>query len=104
MTITATDEQVMKMCALAVNASVPMGLGWLHATSEEFTPEQFSKAVVGNSGCFLDYVQGRMVKLRMWRRAAGQWEIPDSLRLEYESWGSTYPTYAALAKAAGVEC
>jgi len=100
MTFTATDEQIQKMCALAVQASSPMGMGLLHYQPEtQFKPEDFP---LDERGAYLDYVQGRMVKLRMRRLASMMWEAPDSISSAYESWVHTYPSYEALAKAAGV--
>lgn len=101
MLIRATDEQIRKMCVLAVNASSPMGLAFLHFKPDtEFKPEDFQSAVTPR-GCFLDYVQGRMVKLRMWNKGDGLWEAPDTISHEYESWIARYPSFGELAAAAG---
>jgi len=103
MTFAATDEQIQKMCVLAVQASSPMGMGFLHyRPGDHFKPEDFP---LSDHGVSLDYVEGRMVKLRM-RRLGGAgthiWEAPNVISSAYESWIVTYPSYEALAKAAGV--
>jgi len=100
MLIEATDEQVKTMGALAANASEPMGMGFLHYDGgTTFKPEDFK---LDPRGFFPDYVQGRMVKLRMWRKGPNSWEIPDEARPDYESWCGKYPSYTDLARAAGV--
>jgi hypothetical protein len=105
MRIIATDEQVLQMCVLAVTASSPVGMGVLHYQPNiEFKPEDFAALLKdGSAGVFLDYVQGRMVKLRMWRREKGAWDVPDTISSAYESWIHTYPTYRELALAAGAK-
>ena len=95
----ASDEQVKKMAALAVNASEPMGLGHFHfQPGETFKPEEFD---IEDRGIFLDYVQGRMVKLYIHKRGPGEWEVTDRKPTpDYQSWCRKYPTYEALIKAA----
>jgi hypothetical protein len=101
MRIRATDEQVSKMCALAVQASAPMGMGFLHFdTNTVFTPEDFP--IKAATAVYLDYVQGRMVKLGMRRGGPDIWDAPDQISGEYESWIVRYPSYE-LAEAAGAE-
>ena len=109
MKIRATDEQVSKMCALACQASAPMGMGFLHFDAEtKFKPEDFP---VSRGSVYLDYVQGRMVKLSLHRAMVGDppmyvtdvWEADDQIRYDYQSWIARYPSYAELAVAAGAE-
>jgi len=103
MKIRATDEQVQKMCALAAQASRPVGMGFLHFDSDTvFKPEDF-RVLPEDRGVYLDYVQGRMVKLSLRRVAAGVWEAAAQISPDYESWIRTYPSYADLARAAGAE-
>lgn len=94
----ATDEQIQQICANAVNASIPMGLGHIRATSRVFKPEDFK--VEGNF-INLDYVQGRMVKLYIWRSGLG-WEMRDDCDPEYQSWHRQYRSVEELLKSAGV--
>ena len=100
MRFNATDEQVQKMWSLAVSASTPRGLSMIHyVPNQDFKPDDFT---LTERGIYLDYVQGRMVKLALRRAGEGVWDAPDSISGEYESWVTTYPSYADLAKAAGV--
>ncbi len=101
MNFKATDEQIKTLAANAVNASQPMGMGFMHATNKEFKPEEFD---VPESGVFsLDYVQGRMVKLTLWKKD-GEWKTPErDPHPEYQSWIRRYPTYGALLESAGIK-
>lgn len=101
MRVHATDEQLKKMAALAVNASEPMGMGILHFQARQYKPEEFNVS----RGIDLDYHQGRMVKLYIRRYENTELiDLPETApRIDYQSWASAYPTYAALAKAAGIE-
>lgn len=95
-----SDKVAMHMAALAVNASNPMGTGFMHYTPKRFQPDQFADSVKGTE-LHLDYVEGRMVKLRLSRDTDGQWKVPEwEPRADYQSWCREYPTYAALADAA----
>jgi len=101
---TATAQQVREACALAVNASSPMGMGWLHfQAGHEFTADDI-KPYQREDGTFdLDYVEGRMVKLYIRRLSPERWEIwSDPPRSDYQSWCRTYPSYRDLLTAAGV--
>lgn len=101
MIVRATDEQVQEMCALAANASAPMGMGYLHFRPEvRFKAEDFP-VLSSDSGVYLDYVQGRMVKLSLHRVGENEWQAADQISSEYESWVNRYPSYAELAEAAG---
>lgn len=98
----ATDEQIQQMMANAVNASIPMGLGHLHATNRVFQPSDFP--LEDGRGLYGDYVQGRMVKVGF-AKVNGVWEVRGCRepRGDYQSWASQYPTIEALAKSAGAE-
>jgi hypothetical protein len=101
-TFKLTNEQVAKACALAVNASVPVGMGFLHYTPKEFTPSDF-EVNDSDQRVDLDYVQGRMVKLFLKRNEENheEWEVRDeSPRPDYQSWCMTYPTWEDLIEAA----
>ena len=95
----ATEEQVKKMAALAVNASAPMGLGILHFQKKEYQPEEFPISI---RGIYLDYVDGRMVKLNIFKSDEGTWRVADETSYDYQSWKSKYDSYKELAEAAGV--
>lgn len=100
----ATEEQVRHLLALATNASVPAGLGFLQATTKEFTAADFP---VGTES--VDYVQGRMVKLVVYgnleegRRIREPQYVAGDMERTYQSWGGKYPTASALIEAAGLE-
>jgi hypothetical protein len=106
----ATDDQVKQIAANAVNASIPVGMGFLHfVAGEHFKPEDFkilSQGWVESNGeprgISLDYVQGRMVKLSMREVSPGLWQTNDTISADYESWICKYPTVAALLASAGV--
>lgn len=102
MKIKATDEQVQKMCALATQASQPVGMGFLHYDGGTlFGPSDF--LIPPRRVVYLDYVQGRMVKLTMREVEPGIWEASDPISADYESWIRAYPSYAELAAAAEAE-
>jgi len=98
----ATEAQIKKVAALAVNASSPIGMGVLHYKADfEFSPSDFE---VDETGLHLDYVQGRMVKLNIRRIDGNTYKARDDApTADYQSWVHKYPTYEALFSAAGIE-
>lgn len=101
----ATPEQMRKIAVLAVNASVPMGMGHLHYRPTTYTEKDISDTdeEIVRDGISIDYFYGRMTKLRISARGDGVYEVADRPpHPEYQSWVSKYPTYEALLKAAGV--
>jgi hypothetical protein len=93
----ATPEQLSQLAANAVNASVPVGLGLLHATQHVFTPEEMRPHVERNGASLnLDYIQGRMVKLYCTKVDKDLYETRDDIDVEYQSWAQRYPTVKAL--------
>lgn len=107
----ATEDQVMEMAANAVNASQPMGMGHMVANPrQKFEARDmghFLNLNAGVAGLFIDYAQGRMVKLSIWKKEEDIWETDGHGRgvdLEYQSWGRKYKTYEELVKSVeGVE-
>lgn len=100
MNIEVTDEQLRKIAALAINASAPVGMGFIR-----YSPGDVDTADLNvKYGVSLDYVQGRMVKLNISRAPGSKLvEMPYGVpRREYQSWAGKYPTYAELFEAAGV--
>lgn len=90
----ATDDQVRQIAVNAIHASSPMGMGFVHyVPGDHFRPEEIK---LDNLGLNLDYVQGRMVKLMMWRTGDQLWEIRGEIDIEYQSWAGVYPTYEKL--------
>jgi len=100
-TFRATDEQIKTIMANACNASTPMGMGRLHYdASEEFKPDDFNLSEKDDA--FLDYVQGRMVKLLIKRLKDGNWSMRNEVREDYQSWCRKYPTAFGLVESAGI--
>lgn len=100
MKIRATEDQALQMAANAVNASKPMGLGLLRYREGRVFAASDLAGDVDEVGLYLDYVQGRMVKLGLFRATVedDRWLLPDSEpRSDYQSWVVRYPTYRALA-------
>ena len=96
MNMNLTDAQVIQMGKLAIMASVPMGMGFLHyqpgLKAEDIQLE------VRADGLFIDYYQGRMVKFYARKKEDG-WHFPDAVSRDYQSWVDTYPSYDALVDA-----
>ena len=91
----ATEEQVRKIVQNAVNASIPVGMGFLHHAPGEVP---LDKIAAFNGVYSFDYFQGRMVKLRITPNGE-DWEITkphDEPRHDYQSWALVYPTKALL--------
>ena len=83
------------MAALAVNSSLPVGIGVLH-----FDHSRKSKACefeIKEGMLHLDYVGGRMVKFHALKRGDTLWEVNDLID-EYQSWAAVYPTWSDLIK------
>lgn len=106
----ATKEQLFEIASNAVNASRG-GAYWPSDTTSKIqvtdkTPMHdsgFGK-VLDNWGLNLDYVVGRMVKLRIKRAGEDTWEMQSEPRGDYQSWVQKCPTNEALVKSvAGVE-
>lgn len=101
----ANKKQLREVAVAAVNASMPIGLGFLHyEPSRVFTVDDF-KYVDGKDGLHLDYVQGRMVKISFYpvegrKGYYSQWR--DETDHNYESWHGTYTTYTKLLAVAGI--
>lgn len=92
-----TEQQVFQLAANAINASVPMGLGFLHAKPEDYTASMIEESTnlerFVDYGVNFDYYDGRMVKLQIRRVAEGEYDIqPDEPRSDYQSWATKYPT------------
>lgn len=103
MKFTATDTQMCQLIANAVNASTPMGMGFIHYRPRDFAPENFLPALVRGGDIDLDYVEGRMVKIWIHRLGDGEWEIDDATpRRDYQSWCGKYSSYATLVASAGI--
>ena len=96
----ATEEQILKLGANAVNAASPMGMGFLHFQEKEYTAEDIGPCL-SEWGLDIDYFEGRMTKLHI-RREKDGWDEPGEPRSDYQSWCSKYPTFKDLAQSVGV--
>jgi len=97
----ATNEQVIQMATNAVNASRPVGMGMLQYQPNDLTTDQI-KGIMDDDGFSLDYVQGRMVKMRIKKLEGSLWQMQYETNTEYQSWGTKYPTAHDLIKSAGI--
>lgn len=98
MKVKLTNEQVLQLMANAINASEPMGLGFLHAKPVNYTAEDISEHYTDDPfseyrDINIDYYEGRMVKLAIRKGDDGFVDvIPDEPRVDYQSWARKYPT------------
>lgn len=97
MMVKATKEQISQICANAVNASKVVGIGaFLFQERHEFKWDDFEKV---DHGVYLDYIEGRMVKLDIINIDENIWEFRNFKRepnIEYQSWAIKYPTFKDL--------
>ena len=91
----ATPDQVLQIAVNAVNASKPMGMGFLQFQEVEYKPEDLLP-YLNDKGVYVDYFEGRMVKLWIWSVSQDLWEIPDNPTADYQSWVRVYPTSEEL--------
>jgi hypothetical protein len=71
-----------------------MGMGFLHYNPELKLTEKDIE--IRNNCINLDYVEGRMVKLRIRKIDGEKWEIIGKPSNDYQSWIAKYPTNEAL--------
>lgn len=96
MQVKLTREQAVQVATNAVNASQPMGLGFLHAVAKDYTTEEVEQSFDWNGNAYFDYFQGRMTKLNM-QNEGGVYEFSDyPATVDYQSWVRKYPTYEDL--------
>lgn len=101
MNIKLSEYQVFQLAANAINASSPLGLGFLHMEDKEYTARDIESSIdlkyFVDYGLNFDYFKGRMVKLRIRRVGEGEYNIqPDEPRSDYQSWVMKYPTIQDL--------
>lgn len=93
-----TGEAVARrMLWLAYEASVPVGMGFLHYTTKATEDDVFKAAYNSHrQEVSADYVFGRMIKLVI-RFTDNMVDIPESRpRIDYQSWCRQYPTHDDL--------
>ena len=96
MNIQLTNEQVLEMARLAILASNPVGLGFLHYKGD-LKKEDIKVEVVGDR-IDIDYYDGRMVKFHAFKTNPSYWGFNDTISYDYQSWKSRYDSYLELAK------
>lgn len=103
----ATEEQVKQIAVNAINASSPVGMGYLQYESKDYTPNEINlfSSIGGKKVIEIDYFHGRMVKLSIGECSENVWNVgPDTFRLDYQSFAGKYPTPANLVKSVeGIE-
>jgi hypothetical protein len=95
----ADEDVAIRAAMLAIAASEPMGMGFLHyAPADDNPSEETVRAECLNArGISIDYYNGRMVKLYLDKAKDGTYNIPSHpANIEYQSWVRRYPTYDAL--------
>ena len=100
MRIKATIEQVQQIGFNAFKAAKPYGRGIdQYQKNSDLKPEDLllQKDILTKLRLNLDYVEGRLVKVRISYLAGDEWHIDTTLpHPDYASWSITYPTYKAL--------
>ena len=92
----ATNEQMHQIMAAAANASIPVGLGFLHfGPSQQIKPDDFEVSDATRTA-IIDYHGGRMVKFSAIRVGPDAWESSDTISHEYQSWAQRYNDYTHL--------
>ena len=95
-----SPEEVIEVCRLAYNTSIPMGMGIYQFVPGDMSIQE-AKNLFGpmeKSGhIHLDYIKGRMVKLYMNRNRDGSWSfLPENLSPDYQSWSKKFPSFKDL--------
>jgi hypothetical protein len=97
MIIKATIDEVIEMAKLAILASNPRGLGYSHYDSS--LKKQDIKVVDHFGRVEVDYYQGRKVKFYAARKNEGNWQFPDVISIDNQSWKHKYNSYEKLLEA-----
>jgi hypothetical protein len=97
MELNITERQALQLMANAVNASIPMGMGYLQHEEKEYTADDMRAEMDAKGGIDFDYFRGRMVKTGIEKTATGYRLSDGKPHSSYQSWARKYPTYQALA-------
>lgn len=97
---TASPDHIFQLITNAINSSKPTGLGIYHYSHTTYTVNNIRDAIslpqVGKV-VFVDYFEGRMVKLRILRTGLNTWEFIDTqFRPDYQSFYEAYQTPSDL--------
>jgi len=90
----ADETQIKQLVGNVVNASIPVGMGFIHFDPALINVDQLR--LDWEKDIHLDYVQGRMVKLNLKYLQDDFWQHTGFLDSEYQSWMAKYPTIPKL--------
>jgi hypothetical protein len=101
---TSPKQKLAALVWAAFQASVPMGMGFLHSSAaarqtKDTILDQLSvtESPDGTVSVRTDYVCGRMMKTHFAVNADGVATVsPEEPHLDYQSWGRTYRSGSAL--------
>ena len=100
----ATDEQLRRISLLAINASIPMGVGLLHYQNKHYTMDDIKKSLSFENGVIIDYFEGRMVKLYIVSLGNGWYSVENDIDIMRQSFKRSYADMKALiARVEGIE-
>jgi len=101
-----TQEEFEQLILNVLNASVPVGMGFLSYQAREYDmaylkknfEDAFEEIVKIDWQISFDYFEGRMVKTGFVKEWPGKYYITrsDPLDVEYQSWALKYPTIQDL--------
>ena len=92
---TANNDQLKVIASNAVNASVPVGMGYVHFKDRIIFPMEIKRPMD------IDYYEGRMVKLHIHKKKDDLF-IKNEVDQEYQSWKKTYKTAEHLLRESGI--
>ena len=93
-------EDVISMAVLAVNNSIPVGMGFLHYEKKDYDDKKIRETYPSNSKEInIDYFYGRMTKFYAIKVNDSEWKFLDNLDTEYESWAKVFSSYELLLNA-----
>lgn len=96
----ANNDQLRRMAANAINASSPVGMGFIHFKPKEYSPEEIK--MPPDNDFYFDYYEGRMVKLLARKVDDGVYRMINEVRGDYQSWAQKYPDVASLLIESGI--
>jgi hypothetical protein len=93
------DDELKAMMKLAILASVPVGMGFLHH-DPTLTADKINDIgdYIHGTSASIDYYRGRMVKFNAWKYEDG-WEFERPISSDYQSWSRRYNSYEELYNA-----
>jgi hypothetical protein len=92
----ATEEHLLEIGALAVNAAEPVGMGYLHYVEGDYKPEDLRENLEKDGSLYIDYFRGRITKLYIQKIQNETYRTRNDLNTEYQSFGKLYKDFKAL--------